>query len=1451
MNILLYTENAYANTLQEMVGLHPEERDACRFLWGDARGGKAPKEYRLTRVCFGLTCSPFLAIQTIRTHAERSQHAGNTTVRLIVSNIYVDDLVISCDSIEESKILFTKGGFNLIGFVSNCSGVVGYDETLPFGKDLKLAGRLWKTLGVLWDTKSDRLSFQQPEVDMEAQDTKRILLRLAATVFDPLGYLTPFTVRAKMLLLFLWQEGTSRDDTLSVPVAAVWRTWKGELMNLSQFRIDRACIQCSFMELAHMDLHGFADVSGCAYETVVYLRLVHGNGKVDVRFLAVKSRVAPIKKLSLPWLELMAALLCGGLVNYLRREADLPIRSCFCWSDSSVALCWIRSDAQRWKSFVSNQVRDIQEITSPDWWYHCPTQDNPADLLDDSAWPNLKVGNGKTPEKAELESRKTAFIMTTSVKFYLWSVMEIARYGSYAKLIRVTAWCSRFMSNARLPVELPRKAHGLTATDTREAEKIWIRQVQVSAYGPGSHRRKDLQQFNPCLDKDGILRVGGRLALAELPQETRYPMLLPHGECSGETVDSACAASLWNKPNTGRDKKKILDHQGTKRGQRCGKEMCVAPFVYVGVDFAGPILARSDGKPFTLIKTYVCVFTCMVVRAWPGTGSRHDVGQLFESDAAVYRSNRNWKVVGQDRLAKEGIEWKFINERAPCCGGYWECLVRSIKVALSKVLGRCHAKPDVLRHEALCLPKICQKPKLVPNVHRLKHLTPLQLADDFTGNSGAFGVLIGLDYYYEFVDHKIKRGKKGEPVAVHSTLGWIICGPMTNEKREPTSFSHSVKVLYAKVDEQLDEAIRKSWEIETIGMRDDSDKGDVDSSRPVQNFESTLQFDGIRYTIERSLKNDPRKAAHYERGMREYLEEDFVEEVTDRTGYPGRIWYLPHHAVIREDNIITKCRIVFDGSAQYGAMCVIRHHVKKYQHQFPEAVSEVLENMYVDDLLFSVDEEESASDMVAQLRKMMKLGGFPSQKRDEHSYPIPSNVDPNTLATKRQLISTTAKMYDPLRYLSPYLITAKILFQRLWQQGVDWDEKLPDSVHQEWKKWKTELMDIPEIRIRRCLIPFMRKEIRCVELHVFGDASKLAYGAAVYLIAIDKDGKRTVNLVLTKAKNRVAVIRQLTSPVLWRHCPTKNNPADLLSRGSTVKQLASQPLWWHGPPWLMEDKDCNFESKDYPSINLKIDEYYPPSVTVLVNVEEDIKLNPERFEDFEKLIRVTANCRLELQIAENSWIRKAQRECFANETQQLLNGKRITSNSQLIHLDPRIGSKPFVLKMAPLPTDRIQPTRPFENTGLDLAGPLLTRNGKTPEVANLESYNLIIFDPSSSWTRNYNYLEVHYRKSAMDGRILGSLIRSIKNSLHKVLQKALVDEEGLSAILCDIEARINARTLTNLSENPKDPEVLTPYHFLTGTNFMDLPEVNPEDEEWVPKAQLLQSYEKFGVIIND
>ncbi|KRY21348.1 hypothetical protein T12_9978 [Trichinella patagoniensis] len=408
----------------------------------------------------------------------------------------------------------------------------------------------------------------------------------------------------------------------------------------------------------------------------------------------------------------------------------------------------------------------------------------------------------------------------------------------------------------------------------------------------------------------------------------------------------------------------------------------------------------------------------------PTTGRRSTL--LQTARARLHVSNGNSVVV--NCLFDSGSQRSFVKKSvadALSLGGPME-RDATREVLISSLNGKDIEKQLV---EALCLPKICQKPKLAPNVHCLKHLTALQLVDDFTGNSCAFDVLIGSNYYYEFVDHKIKRGKKGEPVAV----------------------------LYAKVDKQLDEAIRKFWEIETIGMMDDSDKADVDSTRAVQNFESTLQFDGIRYTvrlpwlkddaqlpnnyhhalrrlqqIERILKNDPRKAVHYEREgvLQEEYGTYFIMPLSEKIRSPPNAeLYLTVQRSTENDLVkvllrfqrfriglqadISKMFLQIGLNEQYRdvcrflwrsrdvqeapriyrfkmlclglscspflAMCVIRHHVKKYQHQFPEAVNEVLENMYVDDLLFSVDEEESASEMVAQLRKMINSADFSSQ----------------------------------------------------------------------------------------------------------------------------------------------------------------------------------------------------------------------------------------------------------------------------------------------------------------------------------------------------------------------------------------------------------------------------------------------------------------------------------------
>ncbi|KRX14001.1 hypothetical protein T07_4244 [Trichinella nelsoni] len=200
------------------------------------------------------------------------------------------------------------------------------------------------------------------------------------------------------------------------------------------------------------------------------------------------------------------------------------------------------------------------------------------------------------------------------------------------------------------------------------------------------------------------------------------------------------------------------------------------------------------------------------------------------------------------------------------------------------------------------------------------------------------------------------------------------------------------------------------------------------------------------------------------------------------------------------------------------AMSVTRYHALKHLQGFPLGANQVLQNMCVDYIVFSVDENEEAIETVRQLMVLMKKGGFYLTKwvsnmkavladlltedimgkntmtsktlgivwdseNDELAYSVLSEVDPWSRDTKRQLISVTAKLYDPLGHLSPYIIRAKILFQKLWQKGLNWDDELPSDLQKEWQTWKLELCDISDIRIPRCLIPFHGSTINKVELH--------------------------------------------------------------------------------------------------------------------------------------------------------------------------------------------------------------------------------------------------------------------------------------------------------------------------------------------------------------------------------
>ncbi|XP_055714251.1 uncharacterized protein LOC129808498 [Phlebotomus papatasi] len=247
------------------------------------------------------------------------------------------------------------------------------------------------------------------------------------------------------------------------------------------------------------------------------------------------------------------------------------------------------------------------------------------------------------------------------------------------------------------------------------------------------------------------------------------------------------------------------------------------------------------------------------------------------------------------------------------------------------------------------------------------------------------------------------------------------------------------------------------------------------------------------------------------------------------------------------------------------------------------------------------------------------------------------------VVTKRTIMSVLARIFDPLGLIGPVVVHAKIMLQRVWRSKVDWDVEIEGSMLSDWKKFVNDLPKVQQIQIPRwaATIQFGPKE----ELHAFCDASKMAYGAAIYLIVEDEDGKRSSHLLT--AKSKVAPIDEITIPKLelcaatlvailmtrvrtafgiqpeqcfywsdamavlgqihskstrqevfvrhrvktikdntivsqWRYMPTHVNPADILSRGTTPLKLAESDVWWSGPSWLIEDESSWPEPYLYP-----------------------------------------------------------------------------------------------------------------------------------------------------------------------------------------------------------------------------------------------------------------------------
>ena len=328
-----------------------EDQDVHRYLWHDMKADVTLTIFKVTHLTFGINSFPFLAIGTTQSHVKESKE-NFPEAEAVENDMNVDDVLTSAEN-ESNTITLQKsldammkaGGFKLTKWASNSEFVFANkqeDERSPTSLIDFNQSETLKALGICRDAKEDSFFFDitAKVLTSDDQETKRSLLSIASKLFDPMGLLSPFVICDKIMFQELWSCGLQWDDKLPDDIVEKWRSWKEELLHVHKIKIPRY-FEIGLAKDAGIKLHAFGDASPKAFGSSVYVRVQDVTGQVQTALLMTKSRVAPVKKITLPRLELVTAVVNSRLLRFIVDSLNnLKISLVLCWTDSSITLYW-------------------------------------------------------------------------------------------------------------------------------------------------------------------------------------------------------------------------------------------------------------------------------------------------------------------------------------------------------------------------------------------------------------------------------------------------------------------------------------------------------------------------------------------------------------------------------------------------------------------------------------------------------------------------------------------------------------------------------------------------------------------------------------------------------------------------------------------------------------------------------------------------------------------------------------------------------------------------------------------------------------------------------------------------------------------------------------------------------------------------------------------------------
>ncbi|KAL7827082.1 hypothetical protein SRHO_G00328000 [Serrasalmus rhombeus] len=373
------------------VRVHRKHVDFLRFLWWpDGDFEKQPEDYRMKVHLFGAISSPSCANFALQKTAQDNQHNyDKEVIETIQNNFYVDDCLKTADTeMHAIKLhkglsdLCSTGGFKLTKWVSNSKKVlevIPENERADMVKDLELDRKdppIERVLGIQWNLEDDTFGFK---VSVNRKPlTRRGILSTVSSIYDPLGFLAPFVLKGKQILQALCKSGCGWDKVISDAMLNQWKTWLQDTEHLSGLRINRCMKPKGFGTVISAQLHHFCDASEVGYGTVSYIRFA-SDRNVHVSFVVGKARVAPLKQMTIPRLELQAATLASRMDKMLRVELQMNLEPSVIWTESQSVLKDINNEQTRFSTFVTNRLTVIRDLTTKEQWRYVGSANNPAD----------------------------------------------------------------------------------------------------------------------------------------------------------------------------------------------------------------------------------------------------------------------------------------------------------------------------------------------------------------------------------------------------------------------------------------------------------------------------------------------------------------------------------------------------------------------------------------------------------------------------------------------------------------------------------------------------------------------------------------------------------------------------------------------------------------------------------------------------------------------------------------------------------------------------------------------------------------------------------------------------------------------------------------------------------------------------------------------------------------